>query len=74
MLRSPFINWNDLTDDEKEQVETSYLSIAEDIADCGDEYDKAEYEMLKNDRRFRLERLQCKSFIRDSNGYIFVNI
>lgn len=66
--------WNDLTQEEKNQAEISYLSILEDIATDGDIFDKVDYEMTRDDRSFRLHRLQFKSFIRDKDGYIFVNI
>ena len=69
-----FLRWDDLTETEKEQAENSFLSILEDMASEGDEYDIVDYEMTRDDRYFRLYRLQCKSFIRDEDGYIFVNI
>ena len=69
-----FLRWNDLTEAEKEQAENSFLSLLEDIASEGDEYDIVDYEMTRDDRHFRLHRLQCKSFIRDDDGYIFVNL
>ena len=59
-----FLKWNDLTEAEKEQAENSFLSILEDVANNGDEYDIVDYEMTRDDRYFRLHRLQCKSFIR----------
>lgn len=66
--------WNDLTEQEQIQAENSYLSILEDIAENGDEYDKADYECKRDDRTLRLRGVQCKTFIRDNNGYIFVNM
>lgn len=66
--------WNDLTQEEKEQAEISYLSILEDIAAEGDVFDQADYECKRDDRSLRLNALQYKSFIRDKDGYIFVNI
>ena len=69
-----FLRWNDLTEAEKEQAENSFLSLLEDMASEGDEYDIVDYEMTRDDRHFRLHRLQCKSFIRDDDGYILVNI
>ena len=69
-----FLRWNDLTEAEKEQAENSFLSLLEDVASEGDEYDIADYEMTRDDKCFRLHRLQCKSFIRDDDGYIFVNL
>ena len=69
-----FLDWNDLTEEEKEQAEISFLSIMEDMADSGDKYDVADYEMTRDDRQFRLHRLQYKSFVRDNDGYIFVII
>ena len=68
------LNWNNLTQEEREQVEISYLSILEDIAADGDVHDKVDYEMKKDYRELRLKALQRKSFIRDKDGYIFVNI
>ena len=58
-----FLRWDDLTETEKEQTENSFLSILEDMASEGDEYDIVDYEMTRDDRYFRLHRLQCKSFI-----------
>ena len=66
--------WNDLTQEEKNQAEISYLSILEDMAADGDAFDKADYECNRDDRSLRLHALQYKSFIRDKDGYIFVNI
>lgn len=66
--------WKDLTEKEKEQAEISYLSILEDIATNGDEYDQADYECKRDDRTLRLRGVQCKTFIRDDDGYIFVNM
>jgi hypothetical protein len=68
------LNWNDLTNEERDQTEISYLSILEDIAVKGDVHDKVDYEMKKEHRELRLSALQCKSFIRDKDGYIFVNM
>lgn len=69
-----YLRWDDLTEAEKEQAEISFLSILEDVASDGDEFDIVDYEMTRDDRYFRLHRLQYKSFIRDKGGYIFVNI
>lgn len=69
-----FLNWNDLTEEEKIQAEISYLSILDDIASDGDIYDKVYYEMARDDRAFRISGLIRRSFIRDNDGYIFVNI
>lgn len=69
-----YLNWNDLTEEEKEQAEISYLSILEDISADGDIYDKVCYEMARDDRAFRMAGLIRRSFIRDKDGYIFVNI
>lgn len=69
-----FLNWNDLTEAEKEQAEISYLSILEDIASGGDVHDIAYYEMARDYSDFRMKGLQRRSFIRDDDGYIFVNI
>ena len=68
------LNWNDLTQEEKDQAEMSYLSILEDIAAEGDIYDKVDYECKRDSRSLRLNALQHKGFIRDKDGYIFVNI
>lgn len=68
------LNWNDLTQKEQEQAEISYLSILEDIAADGDVFDEADYECKRDDRSLRLNALQYKSFIRDQDGYIFVNM
>ena len=56
------LNWNDLTQEEREQAEISLLSILEDIASSGDEFDIADYELTRDNRKFRLQRLQYKSF------------
>lgn len=66
--------WSDLTTKEQEQAEISYLSILEDIAANGDVYDIADYECKLYSRSLRLEALKYKTFIRDTYGYIFVNI
>ena len=68
------LTWNDLTHEEKNQAEISYLSILEDIAAEGDDGDKVYYEMSRDDKAFRMCGLQRRSFIREQNGYIFVNI
>ena len=66
--------WQDLTEQEQMQAEISYLSILQDIAEEGDEYDKADYECKRDDRTLRLNGVKCKTFIRDNDGYIFVNM
>ena len=66
--------WNELTEQEEEQAEISIISIYEDIANNGDVYDIADYEILKESRKFRIARLKTKTFTRDKNGYIFVNL
>ena len=66
--------WNDLTKQEQIQAENSYLSILEDIASDGDEYDIVDYECKRDDRTLRLRGVQCKTFIRYSYCYIFVNM
>ena len=66
--------WSDLTLQEQEQAEMSYLSILEDIAAQGDVYDQADYECKRDSRGLLLEALKCKTFVRDKNGYIFVNM
>ena len=68
------LRWEDLTLEEQEQAEISYLSILEDIAAQGDVYDKADYECKRDIRSLRLEALSYKLFVRDKDGYIFVNI
>ena len=68
------LNWNDLTQGEQDQAEVSYLSILEDIAAEGDIYDKVYYEMSRDDKAFKMSGLQRRSFIRDQDGYIFVNM
>lgn len=69
-----FLNWNDLTEKEKKQAEISYLSILEDVATNGDVHDIAYYETAKEDKTFRMRGLKRRGFIRDKDGYIFVNI
>lgn len=59
--------------EEKEQAEISYISMMEDIAADEGEDDKKEFEKIKNDNVERIEQLKCKSFIRDEDGYIFIN-
>lgn len=66
--------WKDLTQAEQERAEISYLSILEDVAAQGDEYDIADYECKRDSRSLRLAALKTKTFIRDPDGYIFVNI
>ena len=68
------LSWNDLTREEQEQAEIAFLSILEDIAADGDDYDKVYYEMARDDKAFRMCGLQRRGFIRDNDGYIFVNI
>lgn len=70
-----FLSWNDLNKEEKEQAENSFLSIMEDIAfDDNDEWDIEWHKELTSDRELRLGILKEKSFIRDDDGYIFVNL
>lgn len=70
-----FLSWNDLNEKEKEQAENSFLSIMEDVAfDNDDEWDKEYHKELTSDRELRLGILKEKSFIRDKDGYIFVNL
>lgn len=66
--------WNDLTKEEQERAEISYLSILEDVAAQGDEYDIADYECKRDSHSLRLAALKYKTFIRDKDGYIFVNM
>lgn len=66
--------WDDLTQEEKAQAELSYLSIMEDVAFSGDEDDKKFYERLVEDRDLRISMLEEKTFNREDDGYIFVNI
>lgn len=69
------LHWNDLAQKEQEQAEVTFLSIMEDVAfDSNDEWDKEYHRELENDRDLRLGILKEKSFIRDKDGYIFVNI
>jgi hypothetical protein len=68
------LTWQDLTHEEQCQAEISYLSILEDVAADGDEYDIVDYEMKRDNRNLRREALQYKLFVRDPNGYIFVNM
>lgn len=68
------LNWNDLTQEERNQAEISYLSILEDIAADGDIYDKVYYEMARDDKAFRMCGLKRRGFIHDNDGYIFVNM
>lgn len=68
------LTWNDLTQEERDQAEISYLSILEDIAADGDIFDKVYYEMSRDDKAFRMCGLKRRSFIRDKDGYIFVNM
>lgn len=68
------LNWNDLTQEEQSQAEISYLSILEDIAADGDIYDKVYYEMARDDRTFRMSGLIRRGFVRENDGYIFVNM
>ena len=68
------LSWNDLTQEEREQAEISYLSILKNIAVNGDIYDKVYYEMARDDKAFRMCGLQRMGFIRDNYGYIFVDI
>ncbi len=68
------LNWNDLTQKEQEQAEISYLSILEDVAADGDIYDKVYYEIARDDKAFRMCGLKRRGFIRDNDGYIFVNM
>ena len=66
--------WKDLTLEEQEQAERSYLSLLEDMAADGDEYDIVDYEMKRDNRNLRREALRYKLFIRDPDGYIFVKL
>ena len=65
------LSWSCLTLEEKEQAENSYLSIMEDCALGGDDWDKAWYQELLNDKDLRIDLLKGKSFRRE-NGYICV--
>ena len=66
--------WNDLTPEEQEQAAISYLSILEDVAAQGDVYDIADYECKRDSSSLLINALKYKTFIRDLDGYIFVNI
>ena len=68
-----YLKWSDLTPAEQEQAETSFLSLAEDLTHAGDEWYVGMYECVKNNRIARLKCLSSKTFLRNSNGYIFVN-
>lgn len=68
------LRWNDLTDEEKEQAENSYLYIMECYAISGDELDKEFYSKLMVDKEMRIEMLNSKRFDRQEDGYIFVSI
>ena len=59
--------YDDLTPIEKEMVESQLLSIYEDWAYSGDEFDKELYEKLLNDKEYRIDKLECCGFERDGD-------
>ena len=63
--------YDDLTLLEKEMATSQLLSIYEDWAYDGDEFDKELYEKLLNDKDYRLDKLQSCSFERDGD-YIHI--
>lgn len=68
------IKYNDLSKAEKHRAKSSYLSLMEDLASEGSEEDVLLYNKLKDDAAFLLKMIRTKSFNRDKDGYIFVNL
>lgn len=68
------LSWNDLSESEKEQAEHSFLSILDDIADCGDVSDCAYYQEMLVFKEERVKALANKTFIRDPNGIFSVSL
>lgn len=66
-------SYNDLTPLEKEMAASQLLSIYEDWAYSGDEFDKKLYEELLNDEEYKIEKLKTCSFERDGD-YIWINL
>jgi hypothetical protein len=59
--------YDDLTPLEKEMATSQLLSIYEDWAYDGDEFDKELYEKLLNDEKYRTEKLKTCGFERDGD-------
>lgn len=59
--------YDKLTPLEKEMAESQLLSIYEDWAYDGDEFDKELYEKLLNDKKYRIEKLESCGFVRDGD-------
>jgi hypothetical protein len=68
-----FLHWNNLNEEEKKQAELSYISFLEDFAAEGDPYDVSHYEEISGDEKLLKIELEAKSFLRDPDGYIFIN-
>lgn len=66
-------SYNDLTPLEKEIAASQLLSIYEDWAYSGDEFDKKLYKELLNDEEYRIDKLNTCSFERDGD-YIWINL
>jgi hypothetical protein len=64
-------NYDSLTPLQKEMATSQLLSIYEDWAYAGDEFDKELYEELLNNEECRLNKLQSCSFERDGD-YIYI--
>jgi hypothetical protein len=60
-------HYDNLTLLEKEMAESQLLSIYEDWAYDGDEFDKKLYEELLNDKEYRVEKLKSCGFVRDGD-------
>lgn len=63
--------YDDLTLIEKEMASSQLLSIYEDWAYTGDEFDKELYEKLLNDEEYRIDKLKTCCFERDGD---YINI
>ena len=63
--------YDDLTSLEKEMATSQLLSIYEDWAYDGDDFDKELYNELLNNEESRLNKLQSCSFERDGD-YIYI--
>lgn len=68
------LEWKYLTTKEKEQAENSYMYFMQCAACEGDREDKKFYAKILKSRKFRLECLKTKTFIRQPDGYIFVDL
>ena len=64
-------DYDSLTPLQKEMVTSQLLSIYEDWAYDGDEFDKELYEKLLNDEEYRLDKLRSCGFERDGD-YIWI--